>query len=279
MDNWNLDCPIDSNDSYECRNILECFRKQTIKAYDIKSLLEERYAILSGGRDIRGGPIIFFPSRQPSSEKFNIENLKIILNYFASIPSDESKALEFCVIIDMRGSTWSTVKPILKVLDENFPVKIHTTYIIKPDNFWQKQRTSLGTTKYKFETVLISVESLAKYIQLNQLTNDVENGSYPYDHINWIQSRIVIEQFMERIAKVYCIMLGMKEELKKKTFSNDSQVINSIIEEHKMMKKKISEIPVDDVDLEVQQLLAKLSYFMHDTNMIHLKQSYSRAPC
>ncbi|KAH9522943.1 hypothetical protein DERF_006497 [Dermatophagoides farinae] len=276
MDNWNLDCPIDSNDSYECRNILECFRKQTIKAYDIKSLLEERYAILSGGRDIRGGPIIFFPSRQPSSEKFNIENLKIILNYFASIPSDESKALEFCVIIDMRGSTWSTVKPILKVLDENFPVKIHTTYIIKPDNFWQKQRTSLGTTKYKFETVLISVESLAKYIQLNQLTNDVENGSYPYDHINWIQSRIVIEQFMERIAKVYCIMLGMKEELKKITFSNDSQVINSIIEEHKMMKKKISEIPVDDVDLEVQQLLAKLSYFMHDTNMIHLKQSYSR---
>nr|XP_027201672.1 kalirin-like [Dermatophagoides pteronyssinus] len=273
MENWNLDCPIDSNDSYECRNILESFRKQTIKAYDIKSLLEERYAILSGGRDIRGGPIIFFPSRQPSMEKFNIENLKIILNYFASIPSDESKALEFCVIIDMRGSTWSTVKPILKVLDENFPIKIHTTYIIKPDNFWQKQRTSLGTTKYKFETVLISVESLAKYIQLNQLTNDIENGSYPYDHINWIQSRIVIEQFMERIAKVYCIMLGMKEELKKITFSNDSQIINNIIDEHKMMKKKISEIPVEDVDLEVQQLLAKLSYFMHDTNMIHLKNS------
>lgn len=80
MENWNLDCPIDSNDSYECRNILgkfrmffvlvfdrtlmvcinifsinffnsiqkESFRKQTIKAYDIKSLLEERYAILSG---------------------------------------------------------------------------------------------------------------------------------------------------------------------------------------------------------------------------------------
>lgn len=54
----------------------------------------------------------------------------------------------------MRGSTWTTVKPIVKVLDENFPGKIHTTYIIKPDNFWQKQRTSLGTTKYKFEVVI-----------------------------------------------------------------------------------------------------------------------------
>lgn len=53
----------------------------------------------------------------------------------------------------MRGTTWSTIKPILKVLDENFPGKIHTTYIIKPDNFWQKQRTSLGSAKYKFEVM------------------------------------------------------------------------------------------------------------------------------
>ncbi|KPM11748.1 Divergent CRAL/TRIO, RhoGEF and Spectrin repeat containing protein [Sarcoptes scabiei] len=277
MDSYNSDS-IDSNDSYECRNILECFRRQTIKAYDIRTLLEDRYAILSGGRDLRGGPIIFFPARLPNCEKFNIENLKIILNYFATIPSDESKALEFCVIIDMRGSTWTTVKPIVKVLDENFPGKIHTTYIIKPDNFWQKQRTSLGTTKYKFETVLISVDSLSKYINLNQLTNDIENGIYPYDHQNWINSRIIIEQFMERISKVFCIMLGMKEELKKINYSDDTSVLNSIIEEHKMMKKKISEIPVEDVNLEVQQLLAKLSYFMHDTNLHHFKlfETYNR---
>ncbi len=51
----------------------------------------------------------------------------------------------------MRRNTWNAIKPILKVLDEHFPAKIHTTYIIKPDNFWQKQRTSLGSSKYKFE--------------------------------------------------------------------------------------------------------------------------------
>ena len=65
--------------------------------------------------------------------------------------SDESKGKEFCVIIDMRGNTWSAVKPILKALDEYFTHKIHSTYIIKPDNFWQKQRTSIGSSKYKFE--------------------------------------------------------------------------------------------------------------------------------
>lgn len=166
----------------------------------------------------------------------------------------------------MRGTTWSTVKPILKVLDENFPAKIGTTYIIKPDNFWQKQRTSLGSAKHKFETVLISVDSMAKYVNLSQLTGEIEGGTFPYDHHNWINSRIIIESFMERIAKVFCIMLGMKEELKQVTVANDLAVVNGLIEEHKMMKKKLSEIPIDEVDAEAQQLLAKLSYFMHDTN-------------
>jgi len=59
------------------------------------------------------------------------------------------------VIIDMRGATWSTVKPILKVLQEHFPGSVHIAYIIKPDNFWQKQRTSLGSHKYKFEVSVI----------------------------------------------------------------------------------------------------------------------------
>ena len=123
------------------------------------------------------------------------------------------------------------------------------------------------------------MDSILKYINLNQLSNDIEGGSYPYDHINWINSRIVIESFMERVAKVYCIMLGMKEELKKIAYSNDLNFINNAIEDHKIMKKKISEIPVEEVDSEAQQLLAKLSYFMRETiSMAFLKNkaSYNR---
>lgn len=122
------------------------------------------------------------------------------------------------------------------------------------------------------------MDSIVKYINPTQLTNEIEGCSYPYDHINWINSRVVIETFMERVAKVYCIMLGMKEELKKISYTNDLNFINNAIEDHKIMKKKISEIPVDDVDTEAQQLLAKLSFFMHDTNLLFLKQnkSYNR---
>ena len=66
--------------------------------------------------------------------------------------SEDVRELGFTVLIDMRGnSSWSTVKPILKVLQDYFSSAIHTAHIIKPDNFWQKQRTNLGSQKYKFE--------------------------------------------------------------------------------------------------------------------------------
>jgi triple functional domain protein len=39
----------------------------------------------------------------------------------------------------------------VQVLQDQFGSSIHTALIIKPDNFWQKQRTNLGSQKYKFE--------------------------------------------------------------------------------------------------------------------------------
>ena len=97
----------------------------------------------------------------------------IFLNF-----SEEVNALGFTVIVDMRGtSTWNSVKPILKVLQEYFSAHIHTAHIIKPDNFWQKQRTSLGSQKYKFETNLIGMDALLKVLDPTQLTPDLDGGT------------------------------------------------------------------------------------------------------
>lgn len=90
----------------------------------------------------------------------------------------------------MRGSTWGTVKPILKVLHEHFASLIQIAHIIKPDNFWQKQRTSFASHKYKFEANLINVDSLPKIIDSSQLTSDFD-GSFNYDHMQWIDVRLV----------------------------------------------------------------------------------------
>lgn len=55
------------------------------------------------------------------------------------------------MIVDMRGSKWDSIKPLLKILQESFPCCIHVALIIKPDNFWQKQRTNFGSSKFEFE--------------------------------------------------------------------------------------------------------------------------------
>lgn len=53
------------------------------------------------------------------------------------------------------GSAWAAVKPILKVLQEHFSSSVHQALVVKPDNFWQKQRTTIGAHKYKFEVCII----------------------------------------------------------------------------------------------------------------------------
>jgi CRAL/TRIO domain. len=101
--------------------------------------------------------------------RFRTYCAEVLLSFHSrrfSACSDEVREQGFTVVIDMRGATWSTVKPILKVLQEHFPGSVHIAYIIKPDNFWQKQRTSLGSHKYKFEVSVTRVERFKKWAEL-----------------------------------------------------------------------------------------------------------------
>lgn len=48
------------------------------------------------------------------------------------------------------------VKPILKILQnlqEIYNYHIYHVYIIKPETFWQKQKTSFASSKYNFEVI------------------------------------------------------------------------------------------------------------------------------
>lgn len=73
------------------------------------------------------------------------------LNVCFLFSSEEVCKRGFTVIVDMRGSKWDSIKPLLKILQESFPCCIHVALIIKPDNFWQKQRTNFGSSKFEFE--------------------------------------------------------------------------------------------------------------------------------
>lgn len=144
-----------------------------LRALDLLQLLQERFVILSGGRDRRGGPILSFPST-PRRERIKPEDIRRLLTYLFGIPkyekiqgnshptghlkfssnfSEQSRNLGFSIVIDMRGNgnNMGSVKTILKILQEHFCSNVHNVAIIKPDNFWNKQRASISSHKYKFE--------------------------------------------------------------------------------------------------------------------------------
>ncbi|CAI9613610.1 unnamed protein product, partial [Staurois parvus] len=132
------------------------FRNDGLKATDVLPTLKEKVAFVSGGRDKRGGPILTFPARS-NHDRIRQEDLRRLVTYLASVPSEDVCKRGFTVIIDMRGSKWDLIKPLLKTLQEAFPAEIHVALIIKPENFWQKQKTNFGSSKFIFETSMVSV--------------------------------------------------------------------------------------------------------------------------
>ncbi|XP_039965934.1 triple functional domain protein [Bactrocera tryoni] len=229
------------------------------RARDILTLLQERVVCLTGGRDRRGGPLLCFPAT-PKRDRLKPEDLRRLLSYLIMIPSDSAKNLGFTVIIDMRGNgnCSTNLKTILKVLQEHFSANIHNVVLIKPDNFWQKQRASISTNKYKFETSNISIEALHKIAEAHQLTSDFD-GTQAYDHQQWTESRLAIEDFFWQASDMADRIDDLQEDLQRNDFAEDVNGAKHSLDHHNEMKKKIQNLPIEDLELQSKKLLAKIN--------------------
>ncbi|XP_041924915.1 kalirin isoform X2 [Alosa sapidissima] len=229
------------------------FRSDGIKASDVLPVLKEKVAFVSGGRDKRGGPILTFPARS-NHDRIKHEELRRLVTYLSTVPSEDVCKRGFTVIIDMRGSKWDLIKPLLKTLQEAFPAEICVALIIKPDNFWQKQKTNFGSAKFTFETSMVSVEGLTKLVDPSQLTDDFE-GSLEYNHEEWMELRMSLEEFMGSAVHLLSRLEDLQELLAKKEFPVDVEGSRRLIDEHTQLKKKVMKAPVDELDREGQRLL------------------------
>ncbi|TSM68899.1 Kalirin [Bagarius yarrelli] len=229
------------------------YRSEGIKASDVLHVLKDKVAFVSGGRDKRGGPILTFPARS-NHDRIKQEDLWKLVTYLSTVPSEDVCKRGFTVIIDMRGSKWDLIKPLLKTLQEAFPAEICVALIIKPDNFWQKQKTNFGSAKFSFETSMVSVEGLAKLVDPSQLTDDFE-GSLEYNHEEWMELRVALEEFLSSAVHLLSRLEELQEQLAKKEFPVDVEGSRRLIEEHTQLKKKVMKAPVEELDREGQRLL------------------------
>ncbi|KAM4549574.1 triple functional domain protein-like isoform 1-T1 [Fundulus diaphanus] len=231
-------------------------RNEEMRAMEVLPILKEKVAFLSGGRDRRGGPVLTFPSRS-NHDRIRADDLRRLIAYLACIPSEEVCKHGFTVIVDMRGSKWDSIKPLLKILQESFPSCIHVALIIKPDNFWQKQRTNFGSSKFEFETVMVSLEGLTKVVDPSQLTADFD-GSLDYNHEEWIEVRVAFEEFSGHASQMLTRLEEMQETVSRKDFPQDLEGARRMIEEHAALKKKIIKAPIEELDTEGQRLLQRI---------------------
>ncbi|XP_051925865.1 triple functional domain protein isoform X1 [Hippocampus zosterae] len=231
-------------------------RNEDMRAMEVLPILKEKVAFLSGGRDRRGGPVLTFPSRS-NHDRIRTDDLRRLIAYLAGIPSDEVCKHGFTVIVDMRGSKWDSIKPLLKILQESFPSCIHVALIIKPDNFWQKQRTNFGSSKFEFETTMVSLEGLTKVVDPSQLTSDFD-GSLDYNHEEWIEVRVAFEEFSGHATQMLARLEEMQETVSRKDFPQDLEGARRMIEEHATLKKKVIKAPIEELDAEGQRLLQRI---------------------
>ena len=60
-------------------------RMDGLRALDVMALLQERLAVLTGGRDRRGGPVLSFPAT-PRRERAKPDDYRRLLQYLLAIP-------------------------------------------------------------------------------------------------------------------------------------------------------------------------------------------------
>ncbi|XP_014237093.1 kalirin isoform X2 [Trichogramma pretiosum] len=237
---------------------LQITKMDILRASEVLPLLQERLAILPGGRDRRGGLLLLFPS-SARRERAKPEDYRRLLQYLTAIPTDEDRNLRFTVVVDMRGATWDIVKPIFKVLHDHFHHSVYVAFLIKPENFWQKQRTSLAKQKkYNFEINTVNLEALARNIDPSQLPVELD-GSLQYDHGQWIDIRLAVEEFTWQATDMLDRLDDLQEDLSRNDFADDASGAKHGIDLHNEMKKKILSVTVDDIGALGNRLLQRFN--------------------
>ncbi|CAN0347026.1 unnamed protein product [Lampetra planeri] len=173
-----------------------------LRARDLKVLLEQGPAVLTGGRGKDGSPIITLPEC-PSFCELPDADFQTILQYLTSIPKLDTEDAGFILVIDRRQDRWSSLKVALMRISELFPAGLREVHVLRPCGFLQSTFSSFGLRFSKDEFNLPvqlmlpnSLGELHMSIDRSQLTPEL-GGTLVYTHSEWIQLRSDLEGFSE----------------------------------------------------------------------------------
>ncbi|KAJ8687535.1 hypothetical protein QAD02_023329 [Eretmocerus hayati] len=171
-----------------------------IEAVDILEALESKLAYVPGGRDRENRPLIVvdLPSNELSRAVHS--HLKSLIKYFLTIFSEETKKSGLALLVDARSATWRMARAFAREAGQQMQLDHQvdqlSLVVLRPDGFWDKQRVDNYCTKSHGDTepTLVPLSRLPCYVNPNQLPQNL-GGNKPYEHAQWIQNRMQVEEF------------------------------------------------------------------------------------
>ncbi|CAG9816753.1 unnamed protein product [Phaedon cochleariae] len=211
---------------------------ETLGVNDVLELLQQQYAIISGGKSKEGCPIIHFPDNNNFETLSDVEYQRLML-YLTSVPSLHDADLGFHLIIDRRNDRWNSVKTVLLKISVFFPGLIHVVYVLRPASFIQKALSEVSNKLFKDEfkfrmIVLSTIEELHKHINIRQLTPDM-GGTLPYNQEDWIQQRIQLETFSAITHQVSTALDEFTKDIEETELPNDVESTQQLLDKHSMI--------------------------------------------
>ncbi|XP_011661320.2 uncharacterized protein LOC100890776 [Strongylocentrotus purpuratus] len=196
-------------------NFCELLRMEPVARMPDEDLLHSEVAIMSGGRDQSGRPLVTFPAQNHGILESRVmgSGLDRILRYYINITSPTTKVHGFAFIADLRFSTLDFISMLKSSLNSlqaetSSAVGPFMLYLIQPidKKCLKDTQTLLALRQSKkksnkhipstlFQTVMVVDEmDLYNHVDKSQLTADL-GGYLQYSHSAWVRFRKTVEPF------------------------------------------------------------------------------------
>ncbi|XP_055539489.1 SEC14 domain and spectrin repeat-containing protein 1-B [Wyeomyia smithii] len=168
---------------------------------DVLNALNTQTAYIPGGRDRDGHPLIIIPvpfyDNLPWMKGFLETTVKYILNTLSS----DTIAAGFAVVLDAQKCSWRSARQYIRHVQSLLGPNLDSFLVIRPDAFWEKNRVENCARQHRQgEPTVISKSRLVKYFELAELPEEL-GGTGSYNHDQWIQNRLRIEEFRKSYDK------------------------------------------------------------------------------
>ncbi|CAD1476297.1 unnamed protein product [Heterotrigona itama] len=184
---------------------------RNLEAVDILEALESKLAYIPGGCDREGRPLIVVnvPSElQPTTKP----RLEALIAYFLSIFSEETKRNGLVLIVDARRGAWRVARSCIRLSTILLGTSAASVIVVRPDGFWDKRVDSCTKSHKEGEPTYLTLTRLQFHVDFTQLPYEL-GGSKPYDHVDWIQRRVKMEDYTKDAANLVAKMTNLHQRL------------------------------------------------------------------